>query len=772
MDQQHQDLHQDLKSLILKGIDLHLKSTIQYVNIRGMVVAELFSKFMQSETPLKFDYSLDTPDQDSFSLDFSIDHLFKEITPGKSGNTLNPSSLGDSENYDTANQLQIEKENYRKQLENEFKKYDVDPDELMINKNNDDEDFNDLEDDLSNTNNNDIDEDYLEPYDLNDDEEDLKPERKKLYLRDCILELQSKKHTAESWEGTLTSISNIVWNKPDDLDELSEGLTKSLLHLTNEYGLDNFTIIRHEAMVSLVVQSPTVVVPFLTKSFYEPNYSLSQRLEILEVLSEGAKVLSADNNQQQKQQQQQQQQNKLESLSTINSLLNINQQQEIKSIGKTRKWGIPTQPRPVIKSNQFHKYSTLFFYPLLSKYDKVTQCYSMDLMGYDTYLLCKLIYTLGIFVECSSSANETRSMARELVSLLWSLRFHNDTNVRRSILFSLSRVFLTLPSSIIKTDYIDELNELMSWLYDISQSDPDKDCRVMAIDDLSNINLNENGEQVFSVDYSEFQKQFVGDPQLLEITGLPTFIEVLLNTIHTHTNLSWMVIVPLFTLAVRSALLPFAIKLRVNSARLMEIKPKLDAFKAKQQENRAKGISNYENSVQITNLLKEKKCHPLLTYVLPLVNFPFFISSIIAFREMAATFPSLKTAGAFWFTDLGAADPYYVFPVVCSALYLLVNELSIGKADSLLIKCVSWAVRFMSLLIIPLGHTIPMMVFLYWIPSSLFTITQIQAFKSPKVCKFLNIPMAKLSDIITQQQQQQPTKPTNIRIAPERKKRH
>ncbi|EFA75517.1 putative oxidase assembly protein [Heterostelium album PN500] len=231
------------------------------------------------------------------------------------------------------------------------------------------------------------------------------------------------------------------------------------------------------------------------------------------------------------------------------------------------------------------------------------------------------------------------------------------------------------------------------------------------------------------------------DPSMLEITGLPTFIEVLLHHLHSATGWSWMVIVPAFTLLIRSALLPFAVKQRINVTRLMEIKPQLDKFKEKSQENRATGASNYDNSVAITKLLKDKKCHPALSYILPLANLPFFISAIIAMREMAATFPSMKTAGMLWFTDLSAMDPYFILPIISSASYLLVNELTLGNAPNLFLKAISWVARIMALLIIPFSYTIPSIVYFYWIPSSIFTLAQIYAFKSPRISKLLGMPV-------------------------------
>ncbi|KYR03133.1 putative oxidase assembly protein [Tieghemostelium lacteum] len=275
-----------------------------------------------------------------------------------------------------------------------------------------------------------------------------------------------------------------------------------------------------------------------------------------------------------------------------------------------------------------------------------------------------------------------------------------------------------------------------------------------------------------TIGFNEFSKNFEFDPELIPITGLPSLLEVILNQLHQYTQWSWMVIVPAVTMVIRTSLFPLAVKTRLNAHRLLQIKPQLDKFKEISQYNRKNSISNFENSNKITELLREKKCHPLLTYILPLANLPFFISAVIAFREMAVTFPSFKTAGMLWFQDLSAYDPYYILPVTCSGLYILINELSIGKSDNFIFKALSWVSRGMAILIIPFAHTIPSMVYFYMIPSSLFSLLQVYLFQSKTFCKWVGMPVTQYSQVVSDQiKPQQQTQSTTIRYAPEIKKK-
>ncbi|EAL64905.1 hypothetical protein DDB_G0284883 [Dictyostelium discoideum AX4] len=276
-------------------------------------------------------------------------------------------------------------------------------------------------------------------------------------------------------------------------------------------------------------------------------------------------------------------------------------------------------------------------------------------------------------------------------------------------------------------------------------------------------------DETLKINLEDFKH--VLDPEMVPITGLPSFIEVCLNQLHHLTSLPWLVIVPVFTLFIRSALFPLSIKHRINSMRLLEIRPQLDKFKEQQKINRKNKASiqvRAQTSQKITTLLKEKGCHPVLSYILPMANLPFLISSIIAFRDMAANYPSLKDAGMLWFTDLSQSDPIFVLPVICSSLYLIATELAFSKNTNPLMVALKWVSRGMSLLLIAFSPTIPSICYLYWIPSGLFTIAQSLAFNSKRVCKFLGLPISiKSGDSVISLFNDGENKKPEIKYAPE-----
>ena len=62
-------------------------------------------------------------------------------------------------------------------------------------------------------------------------------------------------------------------------------LVKVLLHMSDSYSITDFTFLRHRAMVALTVSCPCPIAQYLTAEFYAPNYTIRQRLDILEVSS-------------------------------------------------------------------------------------------------------------------------------------------------------------------------------------------------------------------------------------------------------------------------------------------------------------------------------------------------------------------------------------------------------------------------------------------------------------------------------------------------------
>lgn len=104
----------------------------------------------------------------------------------------------------------------------------------------------------------------------------------------------------------------------------------------------------------------------------------------------------------------------------------------------------------------------------------------LDLLDRDHLILARLIYTLGVFVECSGHHLETPRLARDVSRFAAMARYHGESAVRRSVLFATSRVLLTVPPSLLAAGYVVDLAELHAWLEGVKQVDSDDLCRQQA----------------------------------------------------------------------------------------------------------------------------------------------------------------------------------------------------------------------------------------------------------------------------------------------------
>ena len=97
--------------------------------------------------------------------------------------------------------------------------------------------------------------------------------------------------------------------------------------------------------------------------------------------------------------------------------------------------------------------------------------------------------------------------------------------------------------------------------------------------------------------------------------------------------------------------------------------------------------------------------------------------------------PSLLHGGLSWFADLTVPDPYYGLPLACAAVTLAMLEGVLLRDPTNPLsqkKGLAMVLRGASLLIVPLGGTVPAAVGLLWLSNSLYGIVQGTALRSAR----------------------------------------
>ena len=128
----------------------------------------------------------------------------------------------------------------------------------------------------------------IEAYDLEEELDDPDFVVKSSYLRSCLEMLQLSTEAHDKHKSALISIPTIIQNNPVDLHDISGPLVSELLRLNNAFNMDNFDDLRNNAILSLLVKSPVITIPVVTRTFTDGNHSIGDQLLATSLLIQSA----------------------------------------------------------------------------------------------------------------------------------------------------------------------------------------------------------------------------------------------------------------------------------------------------------------------------------------------------------------------------------------------------------------------------------------------------------------------------------------------------
>ncbi|KAA0705038.1 Telomere length regulation protein TEL2 -like protein [Triplophysa tibetana] len=434
-----EELREEMLQCMLGGVQCRLDSNIERIRRMGMVVGECLSQRLDVPgSQLKFKYE---PDEEIKELKSLMESL----------------STKDSEEFEPEHQS-----DESRRLQPEF--------ETSLTQSVTSQSGTDSDSELDS-------DDDLTPYDMSADQEKKKsaPPR---YVRDCLEALISS-NDAERVELSLHAAESLLRKNGKATQEVSVQFSKVLLHLDDRYNTEDFQVLRQNAMVALTVTDTKLVVEYLTTEFYSLNYSLRQRLDILEVLALSAQELSEPIT------------NKHTGAQPIAAVAARDQTDDITHWRQIVEKRIQSKTRRITKGatqmvkavpNRYAPVAGSFIFPLLRNYDRSQVTF--DLLGTDHLVLGRLLHTLGLLMHLAINAPVASQMGRALLDFVWSVRFHTDQMVRRGVMFAVCAVFLSMPSDTLLTDLGDDLMETRNWLADVAENDCDTDCRSLAVQGL------------------------------------------------------------------------------------------------------------------------------------------------------------------------------------------------------------------------------------------------------------------------------------------------
>ncbi|KFW10311.1 Telomere length regulation protein TEL2, partial [Fulmarus glacialis] len=321
--------------------------------------------------------------------------------------------------------------------------------------------------------------DDLIPYDMSEDKE-LKT-KAPVYIRDCI-EVLTGSEDVDKWEATVKALESLVRKNPAATREVSVELAKILLHLEEKTCIEGFMELRQRAQVAVLTTDPIPVAKYLTSQFYSLNYSLRQRMDILDVLVLAAQELSYPKSYG-KTKHSGAQKPCIQLLPGSDSSKDWRRIVDERIKSKTRRFATgQSQVELASGPNEFNSVAGHFFFPLIQHFDRPLTTF--DLLGEDHFVLGRLVHTLAILMYLAVNTVAVTAMGKALLEFVWALRFHTDSYVRQGLLSCISSVLLSVPTERLLEDMTEELLETQSWLGDVVEKDPDGDCRRLALQNL------------------------------------------------------------------------------------------------------------------------------------------------------------------------------------------------------------------------------------------------------------------------------------------------
>uniref|UniRef100_A0A8D2P278 Telomere length regulation protein TEL2 homolog n=1 Tax=Zosterops lateralis melanops TaxID=1220523 RepID=A0A8D2P278_ZOSLA len=263
--------------------------------------------------------------------------------------------------------------------------------------------------------------DDLLPYDMSEDKE-LKV-KAPVYIRDFLT--GSKPEDVDKWEATVKALESLVRKNTAATREVSVELAKILLHLEEKTCIEGFVELRQRAQVAVLTTDPIPVAKYLTSQFYSLNYSLRQRMDILDVLVLAAQELSCPKfHGKTKPSGAQKPSIQLPLGSDSSKDWRRIVDERIKS--KTRRFNTGRSHVELASCpNQFNSVAGYFFFPLIQHFDRPLTTF--DLLGEDHLVLGRLVHTLAILMYLAVNTVAVTAMGKALLEFVWALRFHTDS---------------------------------------------------------------------------------------------------------------------------------------------------------------------------------------------------------------------------------------------------------------------------------------------------------------------------------------------------------
>ena len=222
-------------------------------------------------------------------------------------------------------------------------------------------------------------------------------------------------------------------------------------------------------------------------------------------------------------------------------------------------------------------------------------------------------------------------------------------------------------------------------------------------------------------------------------------IHILMNVmdiLHSSYGLPWWASIAATTVMIRTALLPFNLRLVRNTTILTLLRPEMERISADLKSAGTDTSKKERSAMEMRELWKKYNVNPLKNILTPFIMGPTFICFFLGIRRLAEGAPSFADGGLYWFSNLSAPDPYWALPLAAGATFLINVEQGFesGAKANDMARNMKWMMRGLAVAMPVFTASLPAGVFCYWITSNLYSLGQGMLIKVPAVRSLLSIP--------------------------------
>jgi len=239
-----------------------------------------------------------------------------------------------------------------------------------------------------------------------------------------------------------------------------------------------------------------------------------------------------------------------------------------------------------------------------------------------------------------------------------------------------------------------------------------------------------------------FKSDVMDDNLMVPITGLPSFLENLIDVIHI-SGVHWWGSIIIIAISYRVLFFFLYIPQLRNGAVLKLMEPQTARIRKEikncKKEKKMEQTRFYQRVLQ--QHYRNHNVHPIRNFVTIVLTSPLYVSIIMAVRDMVHAYPSFKMGGLLWILDLTAPDPYFILPGICFALIILNTYVATKPFTSSFLHKVIFGIAVgTSFVFLYFAMSLPTAILLIIFSSSVFTFLQTIIFKTNRAKLFFNIP--------------------------------